>query len=140
MAFTSNTFQPVMYDFNQERFYTQQPKYTPQDSVYYQLANLSPFNSRPRTYLDQMNNNPFSQFGQQQQSPVSQQQPYQYNAPSAQQMFPGMGNPMQGTMPQQSQGNPMLGGGNFGAGRFLGQNYANQTGLLGSPSTSMLGT
>jgi hypothetical protein len=47
---------------------------------------------------------------------------------------------MMGTMPTQAQGNPMLGGGNFGAGRFLGQGYANQTGLLGNNSTSMLGT
>jgi hypothetical protein len=64
-------------------------------------------------------------------------QPYQYNAPTAQQMFPGMGNPMIGTMPNQSQGDPMLGGGLFGAGRFLGGNYANQAGLLG---TSVSGT
>jgi hypothetical protein len=85
-----------------------------------------------RNYL---NGSPF------QNSPVIQsllnRQPYQYNAPTAQQMFPGMGNPMMGTMPNQSQGNPMLGGGLFGAGRFLGGNYANQAGLLG---TSVSGT
>jgi hypothetical protein len=63
---------------------------------------------------------------------MAQRQPFQYNAPNAQSMFPGMGMPMQGTMPTQSQGNPMLGGGNFGAGRFLGQGYANSAGLLGT--------
>lgn len=137
---TTNDFQPVMYDFNQQRFYTQQPAYTQNDTSYSHILNAWPFSSRQRTYLDQMNNNPFSQFGQQQQAPIRQQQPYQYNAPSAQQLFPGMGNPIIGGMPQQAQGNPMLGGGNFGAGRFLGQNYANQTGLLGGNSTSILGT
>jgi len=70
---------------------------------------------------------------------LAARQPYQYNAPSAQQFFPGMGNPMMGTMPTQAQGNPMFSG-NFGAGRFLGQGYANQSGLLGSSSTSMLGS
>jgi hypothetical protein len=63
---------------------------------------------------------------------MAQRQPFQYNAPNAQSMFPGMGMPMQGTMPSQAQGNPMLGGGNFGAGRFLGQGYANSAGLLGT--------
>ena len=76
------------------------------------------------------------------------QQPYQYNAPSAQQLFPSVGNPMMGNM--QSPFSGMFGGmtspnmgspnmgtqGQYGAGRFLGGN----TGLLGSSSTSMLGT
>ena len=100
------------------------------------LSELSP------EQLQKMGISRLAGFGQQ-SSPASQwanRQPYQYNAPTAQQLFPGMGNPMMGTMPTQAQGNPMLGGGNFGAGRFLGQGYANQTGLLGGNSTSMLGT
>jgi hypothetical protein len=77
---------------------------------------------------------------------MAQRQPFQYNAPNAQSMFPGMGMPMQGTMPSQAQGSPQWGqqgqfggasnfgaaGGNFGAGRFLGQGYANSAGLLGT--------
>jgi len=75
--------------------------------------------------------------------------PFQYNAPSANQLFPNLTMPSQAQgMPQglpfqgggfPGQGNTMMGG-NFGAGRFLGQGYGNQSGLLGSSSTSMLGT
>jgi hypothetical protein len=93
---------------------------------------------------------------QQQPSMINRnQQPYQYNAPTAAQMFGGMQAPMQtpfsgmfGGMPSPNMGamTPTMGmpsfnmsgqgGGQFGAGRFLGGN----TGLLGGNSTSMLGT
>jgi hypothetical protein len=100
-----------------------------------------------RTFLDNI-------LGQSNQSQIAKmlaaRQPYQYNAPSAQQLFPNVGNPMMGGM--QSPFSNMFGGmtspnmgamtptmgmqGQYGAGRFLGRN----TGLLGSSSTSMLGT
>ena len=122
----------VYFDPQSGRYYTQ-PRQVP--TQVYGFPNLR--GDRNRTYLDQ---SPFSG-SRTNQSMIGQmlanRQPYQYNAPSAQQMFPGMGNPMMGGMPSQSQGNPMLGGGLFGAGRFLGSNYANQAGLLG---TSVSGT
>jgi hypothetical protein len=120
----------VYFDNQSGRYYTQtQPMQIP---AFQNISNM--WQPMRKTYLNE------APFGGN-QSVINQltqnRLPYQYSAPSAQQMFPGMGNPMMGTMPNQSQGNPMLGGGLFGAGRFLGGNYANQAGLLG---TSVSGT
>jgi hypothetical protein len=134
----------VYYDPSLSQYYTA-PAPVPYNSAFYGL--LSQRNQNNRTYLNQ---SPFSNTNQSQVgSMIANRQPYQYNAPSANQLFPNMTMPTQSQgMPQglpfqggafPGQGNPMMGG-NFGAGRFLGQGYANQSGLLGSPSTSMLGT
>ena len=107
--------------------------FDPAKQQYYTMTG-SIYNST-KNYLDGMGLNNTSNQSQVAKM-LANRQPYQYNAPSAQQLFPGMGNPMMGTMPTQAQGNPMFSG-NFGAGRFLG---GNQSGLLGSSSTSMLGS
>jgi hypothetical protein len=110
--------------------------FDPAKQQYYTMSGFGM--NREKNYLNGMGLNNTSNQSQIQQM-LAARQPFQYNAPSAQQLFPGMGNPMMGTMPTQAQGNPMFSG-NFGAGRFLGQGYGNQSGLLGSSSTSMLGS
>lgn len=122
----------VYYDPRQGQYYTQPS--VPFNSAFYGL--LSRNADRNRTYLNQ---SPFSNMGANNQSQIQQmlanRQPYQYNAPTAAQMFGGVSAPTGGmTMPNFGAGNQ---GGLFGAGRFLGGNYANQAGLLG---TSVSGT
>jgi hypothetical protein len=127
----------VFFDPKSNRAYTQSAP------TYYVMGHA--IGGGERTFLDDI-------LGQNKNSPVQKmlanRQPYQYNAPSAQQLFPNVGNPMMGNM--QSPFSNMFGGmtspnmgspnmsmqGQYGAGRFLGGN----TGLLGSSSTSMLGT
>jgi len=127
----------VYFDPESSRYYTQ--------SAPTQYVMGHAYGGGERTFLDNI-------LGQSNQSQIAKmlaaRQPYQYNAPSAQQLFPNVGNPMMGNM--QSPFSGMFGGmtspnmgspnmgmqGQYGAGRFLGGN----TGLLGSSSTSMLGT
>jgi len=125
-----------MYLWPQNKNTGNQVYFDPAKQQYYTMTG-TPF-MQTKNYLDGMGLNNTSNQSQIAKM-LAARQPYQYNAPSAQQLFPGMGNPMMGTMPTQAQGNPMFSG-NFGAGRFLGQGYGNQSGLLGSSSTSMLGT
>jgi hypothetical protein len=119
--------------------------FDPATQQYYTMTG-TPFR-QTKNYLDGMGLNNTSNQSQVAKM-LAARQPYQYNAPSAQQLFPGVGNPMMGNM--QSPFSGMFGGmtspnmgslnmdtqGQYGAGRFLGRN----TGLLGSSSTSMLGT
>lgn len=132
-----NAGNQVFFDPESSRYYTQ--------SAPTQYVMGHSIGGGERTFLDNI-------LGQSNQSQISKmlaaRQPYQYNAPSAQQLFPGVGNPMMGNM--QSPFSGMFGGmtspnmgslnmdtqGQYGAGRFLGRN----TGLLGSSSTSMLGS
>jgi len=132
-----NAGNQVFFDPESSRYYTQS---APTGFI---MGNA--YGGGERTFLDNI-------LGQSNQSQISKmlaaRQPYQYNAPSAQQLFPNVGNPMMANM--QSPFSNMFGGmtspnmgslnmdtqGQYGAGRFLGGN----TGLLGSSSTSMLGT
>jgi hypothetical protein len=134
-----NVGNQVFFDPESSRYYTQSAP------TQYVMGNA--YGGGERTFLDNI-------LGQGNQSQISKmlaaRQPYQYNAPSAQQLFPNVGNPMMGGM--QSPFSGMFGGmtspnmgtmtpkmgtqGQYGAGRFLGGN----TGLLGSSSTSMLGS
>lgn len=131
----------VYFDRDTGRYYTQPSS----------LSSWGLPGRNTRTYLDQ---SPFSNTNQSQIAKMmAARQPYQYNAPTAAQMFSGMQAPtpfsgMFGGMPSpnmggmtQNMGMPSFnmggqGGGQYGAGRFLGGN----TGLLGGNSTSMLGT